>query len=180
MHLTLRKQHLPWLMAATRAALGPILILGQASQWSGAALASIILTALLSDIFDGILARRWRCDTPAVRLFDSLADTAFYLCTAVALWLRYPHLLKSHALLFTALFTLEATRFAFDFAKFHKPSSYHSYLAKTWGLVLATAVIAAFLTPHADTLIAAASSSASSATSKASPCPSSFPPGIAT
>ena len=156
MHLTFRKQHLPWFMAATRAALGPILILGQASQWSGAALASLILTALLSDIFDGILARRWHCDTPAVRLFDSMADTAFYLCTAIALWLRYPHLLKSHAFLFTALLTLEAVRFLYDFAKFGKPSSYHSYLAKTWGLVLAIAVIIAFLTPHADSLISAA------------------------
>lgn len=156
MHLPLRKQHIPWLMAATRAALGPLVILGEACQWSGAALASFILTALLSDIFDGVLARRWLCDTPAVRLFDSMADTVFYLCTAAALWLRYPHLWRTHAALFIALFTLEATRFVYDLTKFGKPASYHSYLAKAWGLILATAVIAAFLTPHADALITAA------------------------
>jgi len=156
MQIHLRKQHIPWLMAAARAILGPIVILGQACQWSGAALASLIVTALLSDIFDGVLARRWHCDTPAVRLFDSMADTAFYLSTAAALWLRYPHLWRTHALLFSSLLTLEAARFVYDFAKFGKPASYHSYLAKTWGLLLAITVIAAFITPHADTLISAA------------------------
>jgi phosphatidylglycerophosphate synthase len=154
--MQLRKQHLPWLMAAARAILGPIVIVGQACQWSGAALASLIVTALLSDIFDGILARRWHCDTPAVRLFDSMADTAFYLCTAIALCLRYPHLWMTHALLLAFLLILEAARFVYDFAKFGKPASYHSYLAKTWGILLAIAVITAFLTPHADTLISAA------------------------
>ena len=133
-----------------------ILILGQLNQWSGAALASLIISALVSDIFDGILARRWHCDTPAVRLFDSMADTAFYFSTAIALWLRYPNLWSTHILLFGSLLTLEATRFLYDFARFGKPSSYHSYLAKAWGLLLATAVITAFLTPHADILISAA------------------------
>jgi hypothetical protein len=85
-----------------------------------------------------------------------MADTAFYLCTAIALWLRQPQLWRAHALLLGSLLALEATRFFFDFAKFGKPSSYHSYLAKTWGLLLAVAVIAAFVTPHADTLISAA------------------------
>lgn len=156
MQTFLRKQHLPWLMAAARAVLGPIVILGQACQWSGAALASLIVIALFSDIFDGVLARRWHCDTPAVRLFDSMADTAFYLCTAAALWLRYPHLWKTHALLFSSLLTLEITRFLYDFAKFGKPASYHSYLAKSWGLLLAISIVTAFLTPHAEILIAAA------------------------
>jgi phosphatidylglycerophosphate synthase len=154
--MQLRKQHLPWLMAAARAILGPIVIVGQACQWSGAALASLIVTALLSDIFDGILARRWHCDTPAVRLFDSMADTAFYLCTAIALCLRYPHLWMTHALLLAFLLILEAARFVYDFAKFGKPASYHSYLAKTWGLLLATAVVAEFATTHAAPLITAA------------------------
>jgi CDP-diacylglycerol--glycerol-3-phosphate 3-phosphatidyltransferase len=69
------KQRIPWLMAAARGALGPVMVIGQACQWNGFALAGTILAALLSDIYDGVLARRWHCDTPAVRLFDSMADT---------------------------------------------------------------------------------------------------------
>lgn len=156
MHVSLSRQRVPSLMAATRILLGPIVIIGQAFQWSSLAIASLVVVALVTDIFDGILARRWHCDTPAGSLFDSMADTAFYLCMAVALGLRYPHLWKSHLLLFGCLLTLEIARFIYDFAKFGKPASYHSTLAKTWGFLIAPTVVAAFLTPHADNLIVAA------------------------
>jgi hypothetical protein len=39
---------------------------------------------------------------------------------------------------------LESVRFGFDLSKFGKAASYHSYLAKTWGLVMAIAVTGAF------------------------------------
>jgi phosphatidylglycerophosphate synthase len=156
MLLTLRKQHIPWLMAATRATLGPIVILGQACRWNGITLAALIVAALLSDVFDGILARRWHCDTPAVRLFDSMADNTFYFCVGIAVWLRAPGLIHTQAPLFLTLLTLEAAGFIIAIAKFGKPASYHSYLAKTWGLVLATAIVSQFITTHANPLIAAA------------------------
>lgn len=37
--------------------------------------------------------------------------------------------------------------------KFGKPASYHSYLAKAWGLIMAVAVVAAFATGGGGTLI---------------------------
>jgi CDP-diacylglycerol--glycerol-3-phosphate 3-phosphatidyltransferase len=138
------RQSIPWLMAGARAALGPVMVIGQACQWNGFALAGTILAALLSDIYDGVLARRWDCDTPAVRLFDSMADTVFYVCVAVALFLGQPVLWHAHEALLGVLLALESVRFAVDLTKFGKPSSYHSYLAKTWGLVLAVAVMCAF------------------------------------
>src|SRR5882757_8299276 len=144
MRMKIRKQHIPWAMAAARAALGPVLIAGTACSWNGLTLAGVVVTALVSDIYDGVLARRWRCDTAGVRLFDSMADTVFYLCTAVALWIGQPQLWRSYRGLLIALLGLEAVRFGFNFAKFGRPASYHSYLAKLWGLVMAIAVIEMF------------------------------------
>jgi CDP-diacylglycerol--glycerol-3-phosphate 3-phosphatidyltransferase len=138
------KQRIPWLMAGARAALGPVMVIGQTCQWNGFALAGTILAALLSDIYDGVLARRWHCDTPGVRLFDSMADTVLYVCVAVALFFGQPVLWHAHVALLGVLLALEAVRFAVDLVKFGKPSSYHSYLAKMWGLVLAVAVMGAF------------------------------------
>src|SRR5882757_4927765 len=118
----LRRQHIPWALAAGRAALGPVLIAGEACGWNGITLAGIVVTALVSDIFDGVLARRWRCDTAGVRLFDSMADTFFYLCAAVALWVGQPALWRHYAGLLIPLLALEAVRFVLDFAKFGKPA----------------------------------------------------------
>jgi CDP-diacylglycerol--glycerol-3-phosphate 3-phosphatidyltransferase len=136
--------------------LGPVLIAGTACSWNGFALAGIVVAALVSDIYDGVLARRWRCDTARVRLFDSMADTVFYLCTAVALWVSQPRLWRSYGGLLVALLVLEAARFAFDFAKFGKPASYHTYLAKAWGLVMAIAVIGVFALDRSNVFVPAA------------------------
>lgn len=140
------KNSIPWLMAATRAALGPTLMLGDRTGWSGVTLAAMVITGLLSDIFDGVLARRWNCASAAVRLFDSMADIVFYLGCAAALWIREPHLMRSLLLPIAVLLGLEALKFAFVMLKFGKPTSYHSYLAKTWGLVLAMMVVMSFTT----------------------------------
>ncbi len=59
-----------------------------------------------------------------------------------ALWLRDPQVLRSNWGLLAELFALEAGRYLFDLAKFGKAASYHSYLAKCWGLVMAIALIA--------------------------------------
>jgi phosphatidylglycerophosphate synthase len=156
MRINFRKQHIPWMMSAARAALGPVLIAGAACCWNGFTLAGVVAGALVSDIYDGVLARRWRCDTAGVRLFDSMADTVFYLCTAVALWMSQPQLWRSYGGLLVVLLGLEAVRFVFDFAKFGRPASYHSYLAKLWGLVMAVAVVGVFALHRANVLVPAA------------------------
>ena len=144
MQIKAQKEQIPWVMAVGRAVLGPVLLLGERCGWSGLGLAALVVTALLSDIFDGVLARRWRCDTAGVRLFDSMADTVFYACVGIALWISPSQVLRDNVGLLVAVLALEAARFGLDFAKFGKPASYHSYLAKAWGLAMATAMIWAF------------------------------------
>ncbi|HEV2646481.1 MAG TPA: CDP-alcohol phosphatidyltransferase family protein [Acidobacteriaceae bacterium] len=144
---------IPWVMAAGRAMLGPVLILGASCGWNGVALASMVVAALLSDIFDGVLARRWRCDTAGVRLFDSMADTVFYAGAAIAVWVGRPQVWQRNATLLVILLGMEGVRAGFEFAKFGKPASYHSYVAKAWGLILAAAVVAAFVWPGAQWLM---------------------------
>ena len=70
----------------------------------------------------------------SLRLFDSFADTVFYVGVAGALWLREAQVLRGNRHLLAVLGTLEIARYAVDLRKFGKGASYHSYLAKTWGL----------------------------------------------
>lgn len=144
MRLRMDRTLIPWTMAAARAALGPVIALGQAARWDGSILASMVVAALLSDIFDGVLARRWKCDTAAVRLFDSMADTVFYIGVAIALWVGHRTQFHTHWPLLALLIGLETLRFSVDFARFGKPASYHSWAAKTWGFIMAIAVIMCF------------------------------------
>jgi phosphatidylglycerophosphate synthase len=132
----------PWSLVLLRLCLGPTIVFVAASMASGFWLAAIVFIALLSDIYDGVLARRWGCDTPHIRLADSLVDTVFYLGVLWALALRTPETLLRYWPLLAVLLALEGVRYVYDLRKFGRAASYHSYLAKIWGLVMACAVMA--------------------------------------
>jgi phosphatidylglycerophosphate synthase len=134
----------PWGLIGLRVLGCPVIVLGARRGWSGGWLGVIVVVALLSDIYDGVLARRWGRETPALRLWDSVADTIFYLGVVVALWLREPEVLRGNWKLFGVLFALECVRYVFDFWKFGKAASYHSYMAKAWGLLIAASVVGVF------------------------------------
>jgi phosphatidylglycerophosphate synthase len=133
-----------WMMIGLRVMLCPVMVWGAKKNWSGKVLAFIVVIALVDDIYDGVLARRWGWDSPSVRLWDSLADTVFYLGVAGAVWLRDPKVIRGNWVLFAILFGLEGTRYVFDMVKFGKAASYHSYMAKAWGLLLAAAMVGVF------------------------------------
>ncbi len=134
----------PWSLLWLRLLLAPAIV---TCAWnrniSGIWLGAIMMAALLSDIYDGILARRLGTATTRLRVADSLVDTVFYIGVAVAVFVRHPELLRINAVWLSALVGLEIARYAFDWLKFGRMASYHSYLAKAWGLLLATAAIAA-------------------------------------
>jgi phosphatidylglycerophosphate synthase len=135
------KQAIPWSMIVGRALGCPLILVAAWRGWSGGWLGAIVVVALVSDIYDGILARRWGGETAALRMSDSVADTIFYLGVVGALWLREPQVLRGNWRWWVGLFAIEGMRYGFDFWKFGKAASYHSYMAKAWGLLIALAVV---------------------------------------
>lgn len=135
------KWKLPAAMVCFRAALGPVIVLIALRHPSGLLLAGCVVCALLSDIFDGVLARRWHIDTSRLRIGDTLADTIFYACVLVVILLRYPSALQHRWFLLATLIAVEIGQHAFAFARYGRNASYHSILAKCWGLLMASATI---------------------------------------
>jgi CDP-diacylglycerol--glycerol-3-phosphate 3-phosphatidyltransferase len=102
----------------------------------------ILVIATLSDIYDGILARRLGVATPALRRYDSVADLIFYLFILLVAWKLNHLLLLQNWPWLAAILASEAAVILFCFAKFGKYPSAHSYLAKCFGLSLLAALIA--------------------------------------
>lgn len=119
-------------------------------------LGTMIAAGLVSDVYDGILARRWRTDTSTLRVADSAADTVFYLGVLAAIVERHGPVLRDRLWLLAALLALETLRILFDWMKFRRMASYHSYAAKAWGLLLAAATIALLCFNRAPWLMTAA------------------------
>jgi len=134
---------IPWSMVGFRAFLGPAMA---GAAWEVTApelwLGAMIAAGLASDVYDGILARHWQTDTAALRVADSVADTVFYLGVLAAIVERHWPVLRDRLWLLAALLALEALRIAFDWIKFRRMASYHSYASKAWGVLLAVSTFA--------------------------------------
>lgn len=126
----------PVLLTGLRAALGPVVVFLAVSWPEPEAFALCLVIALLSDIFDGVVARRLNVATPALRRLDSAADTLFYAACVLAAWHLYPKAITERWVPLGVLAFLEVTRYVVDFAKFRREASYHMWSAKLWGIAL--------------------------------------------
>ncbi|MBI3544425.1 MAG: CDP-alcohol phosphatidyltransferase family protein [Deltaproteobacteria bacterium] len=132
----LKLTHVPLLLCLLRMALGPVVIALAFTGPHPALFFALLLTALLSDIFDGIIARRLGVATVALRELDSRADLTFWLCTTVALYIVYPEVVRAHANEIIAVLVSEVMIYVVSFAKFGRAPSTHAMLSKLFGLAL--------------------------------------------
>jgi phosphatidylglycerophosphate synthase len=133
---------IPWSLVFFRFLLGPALVLAArqpsvAGPWLGA----MVVAGFLSDIYDGVFARRWNTVSSALRIADSAVDAFFYLGVLVAIVQRHGPAIRERLWLLAAVIALELLNCLCGFIKFHRMPSYHSYAAKLWGLLLATSAI---------------------------------------
>lgn len=131
-----RYSDVPLALTAVRALLAPVVVLLAIFHPIRPAFGACLIAAFVSDIFDGILARRMNVVTPILRRLDSITDTIFYLCTAFAVWHLYPSVILQHMVALVALAGLEVVRYIFDLRKFGREASYHMWSSKLWGIAL--------------------------------------------
>ena len=124
------------MLTGMRALLSPIVVLLSLFAPLPVAFAACLVAALLSDIFDGVLARRLGIATANLRRLDSVADTLFYAACAFAAWYLYPAAITQHIGSLVVLGTLEVMRYGLDFLKFRREASYHMWSSKVWGVAL--------------------------------------------
>ena len=133
---------LPFWMVTLRVLLGPGLILLALNHRRGLWVVIPIAVALISDIYDGRIARHYGVATAGLRRYDSVADTVFYVCVAVSAWILERNALVAVLKLLIAVAILEVFRYTFDYLKFRREASYHMWSAKLWGLFLAASASA--------------------------------------
>jgi phosphatidylglycerophosphate synthase len=126
----------PLALTSLRALLAPVVVGLALSYPSHVAFAVCLMIAFLSDIFDGVIARRLNVVTAKLRRLDSIVDTAFYGCAAIAVWHLYPSVILQYRVALIVLAALEITRYVVDLRKFGREASYHMWSSKLWGIAL--------------------------------------------
>ncbi len=132
------KNKIPHLLIFFRLLLGPIMIFLTYKFGNLFRLELVILVFLgiLSDVFDGIIARKLNISSEKIRRMDSQTDLIFWLCTAWCAWLLNPEIIIENKYSIITIFTMEALTYVISILKFGKETCTHAILSKLWGITL--------------------------------------------
>jgi CDP-diacylglycerol--glycerol-3-phosphate 3-phosphatidyltransferase len=97
---------------------------------------------MFSDIFDGVLVRKFGVATPALRRYDSITDIIYYLFILAAAWILCKPVIAANLWLIALMLLSEAGCISMCFIRFGKFPATHSWLAKFYGLCLLAGFVA--------------------------------------
>lgn len=142
------KRHIPIILIVSRLAIGFIIIalaLFPDDSYRVAILA-LLTIGLLTDIFDGIIARRLGIATQKIRRLDSSVDQVFFISAGIAAYLLCPVFFERNGVKLILLLSVEALTYIISFLKFRKEIATHSWGAKFWTLILFATLVQIVLT----------------------------------
>lgn len=130
--------NIPYLLVFSRLLLAPVAvwIAYRYGQSANLILFGIMIWGIVSDIFDGIIARHQNISTVQLRRWDSQVDLVFWISIAVSCYILHPEIIKAHRWGIISVFILEGLCYAVSFIKFGKETCTHAFLSKIWGLLL--------------------------------------------
>jgi phosphatidylglycerophosphate synthase len=97
---------------------------------------TLLYAGIVSDIFDGIIARKLNISTENFRLLDTLFDLLFYLSILFYIYNYNNNVLSESSSLILSILGIELLMYLISLAKFKKLPSPHAILSKFWGIYL--------------------------------------------
>lgn len=88
----------------------------------------LMYLGLLSDIFDGIIARKQQLSTIKLRRLDSQTDMIFWLSIGCATWILYPQLIRDNAAAIRVILAMEISVYVISIVKFKRETCTHAFL----------------------------------------------------
>jgi phosphatidylglycerophosphate synthase len=133
--LLLLFRHLPNTLSAAR--IGATPVLGYfAAAGAEQRFAWVLVPALLTDIADGYIARRFGLASRLGALLDSIADALLFGVAVFGVWAFYPQLLAAHATAALLLVGFWVIEIGAALARYRRLSSFHTYASKLAGYLL--------------------------------------------
>lgn len=130
--------HLPKFLIWSRIVISPVMIALAfiAESRAGIFINLLAVYGLVSDIFDGIIARKLGVSSEKLRRLDSTADQIFWLSVLASTFLSAQDFFYNHWAELGFILILEAATYGCSFIRFRKEVATHSLLAKFWTLSL--------------------------------------------
>ncbi len=104
----------------------------------------LIAFSFFTDSIDGWLARKYKVDSPTGAKLDSIADDLTILVALAGLYVFKTEFIKEQLVIILVLLALLVIQTGYALIKYHKTSSFHTYLAKIAAILQGSFMILAF------------------------------------
>lgn len=135
---------LSYILILIRFVLGPLLFFDAYDGKTGTWFLVGLVFGFLSDIFDGVIARRTHTVTAQMRELDGRVDVWFFTWIAACTWKTHPETVIAYRVPLLIVLALQALAWTIDWIKYRRFSNYHAYSAKAFGLSLLAVTVAWF------------------------------------
>ena len=96
----------------------------------------LMYIGILTDIFDGIIARKLEISTDSFRIQDTVFDLIFYLSVLGYIIFSNVQQIYSNLILISIVLLLELLMYIISLTRFRKLPSPHAILSKFWGIYI--------------------------------------------
>jgi phosphatidylglycerophosphate synthase len=145
---------IPKALIYSRLALGILILIFSIFHLQHYSTIAVILFSigLLTDIFDGIIARQLNISTENLRRLDSSIDQLFFVIVAAATFIECPQFFYANRIKLIILISVEASAYLICYIKFRKEVATHAISSKIWTLFLFAVLIQIMITCNSATL----------------------------
>lgn len=123
-----------YILIGIRFLLGPLLFWDASDGETGLWFLLGLAFGFLSDIFDGVIARRTHTVTSHLREMDGRVDVWFFFWIALSAWRTHPETVITYRIPLLVVLGLQILAWIVDWVKYRRFSNYHAYSAKAFGL----------------------------------------------
>ena len=147
-----RLRNAPNALSALRIAAVPVL-LGLAITGRELAFTWVLVPALLTDIADGWIARRFQLQSQLGALLDSVADTLLLFVSIYGMWVFHRDVITSNVSVCVAVIGLWMLENGLALLRYGRLSSFHTYVSKVAGYLLGIYIGVLFVFGHSPWLL---------------------------
>ena len=136
-------RQLPNALSLARLLAGPVLV---GLAWGGheRTFAVLLVAALVTDVLDGWIARRFQLQSPLGAMLDSAGDVTTLLAAAVGIAVFQPQIWREHIVAICLVLGGWLVECTFALIRYGRLSSFHTYASKAAGYALGLFVAALF------------------------------------
>jgi CDP-diacylglycerol--glycerol-3-phosphate 3-phosphatidyltransferase len=145
-------KQIPKALIYSRLFLGIGILVSSIFQISNSLSIVLFITGMLTDVFDGIVARQLNMSTRYLRRLDSTIDQFFFLFVSLAIFIQSPQFFYQNEMKIIILISTEFIAYVICFVKFKKEIATHSILSKGWALILFATLLQVMITKNSTIL----------------------------